>query len=150
MIINLTIAMTITLRCIFFQARVLEWGTIAFSNTRDKDRLFTRFLLLLPFWRANRRLIVNSSTRAHLYLVSGSANRRLVVSIQCEIHFFLPNEMQIVGQLLMSNLESIYLLPLCVIKISGKLQHSIQAGPLMAQTLQGRKFGSPHQVKNHD
>ena len=105
---------------------------------------------VLPFWRANRRLIVNSSTRVHLYLASRSANSRLVVSIQCEADFFLPNEMQIVGQILTSNLEPIYLLPFCVIKISGNLQHSIQAVLLMAQTLQGRKFGSLHQVKNHD
>ena len=49
--------------------------------TRDKDWVFTLFLLLLPFWRANRRLIVNSSTGAHLSLVSGRANRNLAVSI---------------------------------------------------------------------
>ena len=42
--------------------------------TRGKDWLFTLFLLLLPFWRANRRLIVNSSTGAHLSLVSGNVN----------------------------------------------------------------------------
>ena len=45
--------------------------------TRDKDWLFTLFLLLLPFQRANRRLVVNSSTGAHLSLVSGNAKRRL-------------------------------------------------------------------------
>ena len=49
--------------------------------TRDKDWLFTLFLLLLPFQRANRRLIVNSSTGAHLSLVSGNANRRPVVNV---------------------------------------------------------------------
>ena len=42
--------------------------------TRGKDWLFILFLLLLPFWRANRRLIVNSSTGAHLSLVSGNVN----------------------------------------------------------------------------
>jgi len=45
--------------------------------TRDKDWLFTLFLLLLPFQRANRRLVVNSSTGTHLSLVSGNAKRRL-------------------------------------------------------------------------
>ena len=43
--------------------------------TRDKDWLFTLFLLLLPFWRASRRLIVNVSTGTHLSLVSGNGNR---------------------------------------------------------------------------
>ena len=42
--------------------------------TRDKHWLFTLFLLLIPFWRANRRLTVNVSTGAHLTLVSGNAN----------------------------------------------------------------------------
>ena len=42
--------------------------------TRQKGRLFTRFLLLLPFQRANRRLIVNALTGAHLTLVSGNSN----------------------------------------------------------------------------
>ena len=37
--------------------------------TRDKHWLFTLFLLLLPFRRANRRLIVNALTGAHLALV---------------------------------------------------------------------------------
>ena len=49
--------------------------------TRDKDWLFTLFLLLLPFQRANRRLTVNSSSGAHLSLVSGNANRRPVVNV---------------------------------------------------------------------
>ena len=49
--------------------------------TRDKDCLFTLFLLFLPFWRVSRGLVVNSSTRAHLSLVSGNANRRLVVNV---------------------------------------------------------------------
>ena len=39
--------------------------------TREKDWLFTSFLLLLPF----RRAIVNSSTGAHVALVSGNADR---------------------------------------------------------------------------
>ena len=43
----------------------------------DKNRLFTLFLLLLPFLRANRGLVVNSSTGAHLSLAPGSAKRRL-------------------------------------------------------------------------
>ena len=42
--------------------------------TRDKHWLFTLFLLLLPFWRANRRLVVNTLTGAHLCLVSENAN----------------------------------------------------------------------------
>ena len=67
--------------------------------TGDKDRLFTLYLLLLPFRRANRRLIVKAETGAHLSPVSGNANRRLVVSIQPEAHFFLPHEIKKGGQL---------------------------------------------------
>ena len=48
--------------------------------TRGKHWLFTLFLLLLPFQRANRRLTVNASTGAHLSFVSGNANKRLVVN----------------------------------------------------------------------
>ena len=44
------------------------------ESTWDKDWSLTLFLLLLLFWRANRRLIVNSSTGAHLSLVSGNVN----------------------------------------------------------------------------
>ena len=66
---------------------------------RDKVLLFTLFLLLLPFWRAKRRLIVNILTGAHLSLVSGNANMRLVLSIQSEAHLFEPRELQIGGQL---------------------------------------------------
>ena len=36
--------------------------------TRDKHWLFTLFLLLLPIWRANGRLIINASTGAHQLL----------------------------------------------------------------------------------
>ena len=45
--------------------------------TRDKDRLFTLILLLLPSWRTHRRLLINSSTGPHLSLASGNAKRRL-------------------------------------------------------------------------
>ena len=45
---------------------------------RDKDWLFTLFLLSLPFWRANRRLIINAWTGAHQSLVSENANGRLI------------------------------------------------------------------------
>ena len=41
---------------------------------QEKHWLFTLFLLLLTFWRANRRLIVNALTGAHLSLVSRNAN----------------------------------------------------------------------------
>ena len=47
-------------------------------------------MLLIPFWRANRRLIVNASTGAHLTLISGNANRRLVLSVLPEVHLFSP------------------------------------------------------------
>ena len=67
--------------------------------TKGKDWLFILFLLLLPFWRANRRLIVNALTGAHLSLVSGNANMRLVLSIQSEAHLFEPRELQIGGKL---------------------------------------------------
>ena len=49
--------------------------------TRDKHWLFTLFLFLLPFQRANWRLIVNASTGALLTLISGNANKRLVVNV---------------------------------------------------------------------
>jgi len=58
MAITLTIAMIITLRCI----------------QETNAAYYTLFLLLLPFWRANRRLIVNALTGAHLSLVSENAN----------------------------------------------------------------------------
>ena len=51
--------------------------------TRDKHGLFTLFLLL-SFQRANRRLIVNALTGAHLSLVSEHTN-----SVQPEAHFFV-------------------------------------------------------------
>ena len=41
---------------------------------RDKHWLFTLSLLLLPFWRENRRLIVNVLARAYLSLISENAN----------------------------------------------------------------------------
>ena len=42
-------------------------------STGDKAWLFTLFLLLLPFVRAKRGLVVRSSTAAHLSLASGNA-----------------------------------------------------------------------------
>ena len=42
--------------------------------TRDKHWLLTLFLLLFPFQRANRRLLVNALTGAHLSLVSRNAS----------------------------------------------------------------------------
>ena len=56
--ITLSIALSITLRCL----------------QETKTGLFALFLLLLPFQRPNRRLIVNASTRAHLSLVLSNAN----------------------------------------------------------------------------
>ena len=65
-----------------------EWSTLNFTQSfplfvlattylkvfiRDKHWLFTLFLLLLPFWRENRRLIVNVLTRAYLSLISENA-----------------------------------------------------------------------------
>ena len=41
---------------------------------RDKHWLFTLFLLILPFWRENRRLTVNVLTGAYLSLISENAN----------------------------------------------------------------------------
>jgi len=64
--------------------------------TRDKVWLFTLFLLLIPFQKANRRLTVKALIEAYLSLVSGNANRSLV--IQPEAHF-VPHEMQTGGQL---------------------------------------------------
>ena len=54
---------------------LLPWLLPGLSeSTWDKDWSLALFLLLLLFWRANRRLIVNSSTGAHLSLVSGNVN----------------------------------------------------------------------------
>ena len=64
MIFTLTTDITITLRC--------------FQETKIG---YLPFQLLLPFWRANRKLIINSPTGAHLSLVSGNANRRPVVNV---------------------------------------------------------------------
>ena len=58
---------------IFYSNRVLPFFVLAILSP-----WLLLWLLLLPFWRANRRLIVNSSTGAHLSGVSGKANRRLV------------------------------------------------------------------------
>ena len=41
--------------------------------TRDKHWVFTLFLLLLPSWMANRKLIVNDLTGAHLSPISENA-----------------------------------------------------------------------------
>ena len=43
----------------------------------NKDWLFTLFLLLVPFPRANSGPAVNPTTGAHLFLASGNAKRRL-------------------------------------------------------------------------
>ena len=51
--------------------------------TRHKGWLFTLFLWSLPFWRGNRRLVVNSSAGAHLSLASGNSKRSwVIVNIQ--------------------------------------------------------------------
>ena len=54
-------------------APLCPYHGITSRSLQDKHWLFILFLLLLPFRRANRRLIVNSSTGAHLLLVSGNA-----------------------------------------------------------------------------
>ena len=65
---------------IFYSNRVLPHFVPAVTDyylkvfTRDKHWLFSLFVLLLPFRRANRRLIVNVLTGAHLSLVSENAN----------------------------------------------------------------------------
>ena len=65
---------------------------------RDKHWLFTLFLLLLPFQKANRRLTVNASAGAHLPLVSGNVSRRLVnFSTGAYLSFVLGNRRQIGG-----------------------------------------------------
>jgi len=60
--------------------RLFVFASLSYSLevlTRDKDWLFTLFLLLLLFLRANGELIVHSSTGAHLSLIAGNAKRRL-------------------------------------------------------------------------
>ena len=56
---------------------------------RDKDWLFTLFLLLLPFPRPNRGPVVNSSTGAHLSLASGNAANLEPIyrPLQCLLNF---------------------------------------------------------------
>ena len=54
--------------------------------TRDKDWLLTLFLLLLQFLRANRGLVVNSSTVTHLSVAPGNAEWRLAVNFQPGAH----------------------------------------------------------------
>ena len=68
---------------ILYSSRILSLFVLAMTIKvfiRDQHWLFTLFLLLLPFQRANRRLIINDSTGAHLALVSGNVNR-LVVNV---------------------------------------------------------------------
>ena len=60
--------------------RLFVFASLSYSLevlTRDKDWLFTLFLLLLPFLRANRGLVVNFSTGAHLSFASENGKRRL-------------------------------------------------------------------------
>ena len=52
---------------------LLSW-LLPWCVSRDRHWIFTLFLLLLPFQRANRRLIVNAWIRACLSLVSRNAN----------------------------------------------------------------------------
>ena len=61
-----------SLNCLLKQGPCHDYYLKVF--TRDKHWLFTLFLLLLLFWRANGRLIVNTFTGAHLSLVSENAN----------------------------------------------------------------------------
>ena len=62
--------------------------------TIDKDWLFTLFLLLLPFWRANRRLVVNSLTGANLFLIQEMQRRGwLIVNVHPGAHPF-PTSVQ--------------------------------------------------------
>ena len=88
--------------------------------TRNEHWLFILFLLLLPFWRANRRPIVNALTGAHLSLSENansckypawnpllhaplSANRRPVVNVQPGAHLsptlVYTNYLQEVGRI---------------------------------------------------
>ena len=55
---------------------VLAW-LFTWDFTSNKDWLFTLFLLLFPFPRANRVLAVNSWTGALLFFASVNAKRRL-------------------------------------------------------------------------
>ena len=67
-----------------------------FVLTGDKDWLLTLLLLLLQFLRANRRLVVNSSTGTHLCCLRKSRVEA--------------------GWLWISDLEPIYLLPHCFLE----------------------------------
>ena len=65
--------------CVVSPVSSTQTGLLPYSFemfTGDKDFLFTLFLLLLPFVRAKRGLVVRSSTAAHLSLASGNAKRR--------------------------------------------------------------------------
>ena len=59
--------------------RCYDYYTKVFA--RDQRWLFTLFLLL-PFRRANRKLIVNALIGAHLSLISRNANSQLVSSLK--------------------------------------------------------------------
>ena len=68
---------------IFYSSRISSLFVLAMTIKvfiRDKHWLFTLFLLLLPFQRANRKLIVNASTGA-TYLLSQEMKNRLVVNV---------------------------------------------------------------------
>ena len=71
---------------LFVHAKIITW-----MFTRDKDWLLTLFLLLLQFPRANRGLVVNSSTGTHLSVASGNAERRLAVNFQPGTHLSLTS-----------------------------------------------------------
>ena len=66
--------------CVASPVSYTQTGLLPYSLemlTGDKDFLFALFPLSLPFERANRGLVVSSSTAAHLSLASGNAKRRL-------------------------------------------------------------------------
>ena len=72
--------------------------------TRDKDWLLTLFLLLLQFLRANRGLVVNSSTGTHLSVASGNAEKRLA---DCEFPTWNPSISYFTGSLNSENKNEI-------------------------------------------
>ena len=69
-----------------------------------KDWLLTLFLLLLPFPRANRGLVVNSTTGTHLSVASGNAERRLA---DCEFPTWNPSISYFTGSLNSENKNEI-------------------------------------------
>ena len=82
---------------LFVHAKIITW-----MFTRDKDWLLTLFLLLLQFPRANRGLVVNSSTGTHLCCL-----RKCREEAGCEFSTWNPSISHLTGSLNSENKNEI-------------------------------------------